>query len=408
MVPRIVEDRRGIVEGPRKDTPGVRLPASLLSRICQSCGPMIGSVFGESSLQGAERGGRMVYVATDGDRPRRLGTSGRPGTSRRPGTSGPGGLSFGKIGPLVAAFAVASGAAAWIAGFNPSTMVLASVPPASDSLNFDDRFQPIPTRAPVNLSSRSLVKSWTAELELKLQHAKTELAQKLQSPDMQTAAVEDAKPATATNIPLPRSRPPELRVEAQNEAVAVTASTAPPERTVLQKLSDLIPTPKFSLASLGPDTGMYHDGPDLAALGYDKQTAVYDISAHAVYLPSGIRLEAHSGMGSLMDDPEHVSERMVGATPPAVYDLKPRERLFHGVYALRMIPQEANATLGRAGLLTHSFMLGPTGQSNGCVSIRNYDGFLKAYKDGEFTRLVVVPSLNDAGSASRVAASQPS
>jgi hypothetical protein len=225
---------------------------------------------------------------------------------------------------------------------------------------------------------------------------------------MQTAAVEDAKPATVTNIPLPRSRPPELRVEAQNEAVAVTASTAPPERTVLQKLSDLIPTPKFSLASLGPDTGMYHDGPDLAALGFDKQTAVYDISAHAVYLPSGIRLEAHSGMGSLMDDPEHVGERMVGATPPAVYDLKPRERLFHGVYALRMIPQEANATLGRAGLLTHSFMLGPTGQSNGCVSIRNYDGFLKAYKDGEFTRLVVVPSLNDAGSVSRVAASQPS
>jgi hypothetical protein len=369
---------------------------------------MIGSVFGESSPHGAERGGRMVYVATDGDRPGRLGAPRRAGTSRRPGTSGPGGLSFGKIGPLVVAFAVASGAAAWIAGFNPSTMVLASVPPASDSLNFDDRFQPIPTRAPVNLSSRSLVKSWTAELELKLQHAKTELAQKLQSPDMQTAAVEDAKPATATNIPLPRSRPPELRVEAQNEAVAVTASTAPPERTVLQKLSDLIPTPKFSLASLGPDTGMYHDGPDLAALGYDKQTAVYDISAHAVYLPSGIRLEAHSGMGSLMDDPEHVSERMVGATPPAVYDLKPRERLFHGVYALRMIPQEANATLGRAGLLTHSFMLGPTGQSNGCVSIRNYDGFLKAYKDGEFTRLVVVPSLNDAGSASRVAASQPS
>ena len=106
---------------------------------------------------------------------------------------------------------------------------------------------------------------------------------------------------------------------------------------------------------------MYHDGPDLAALGYDKQTAVYDISAHAVYLPSGIRLEAHSGMGSLMDDPEHVSERMVGATPPAVYDLKPRERLFHGVAALRMTPVDASATLGRSGLLTHSFMLGPTG-----------------------------------------------
>ena len=323
------------------------------------------------------------------------------------------GFSFGKIGPLLVAFVLASGAAAWVAGFNPSTMVLASVPPAGDSLNFDDRFQPIPTRAPVSLSPRSLVQSWSSELELKLQHAKTELAQKLQSPDIQTAALEEPKPTSSGPVPLPRSRPTELRVEAQNDAVgvaasSVTASTAPPERSILQKLSDLIPTPKFSLASLGPDTGMYRDGPDLAALGYDKQTAVYDISAHAVYLPSGIRLEAHSGMGSLMDDPEHVSERMVGATPPAVYDLKPREKLFHGVAALRMTPVDANATLGRSGLLTHSFMLGPTGQSNGCVSIRNYDGFLKAYRDGEFNRLVVVPSLNDATSGPRLAASQPS
>jgi hypothetical protein len=73
-----------------------------------------------------------------------------------------------------------------------------------------------------------------------------------------------------------------------------------------------------------------------------------------------------------------------------------------------MIPQDSNATLGRSGLLTHSFMLGPTGQSNGCVSIRNYDGFLKAYRDGEFNRMVVVPNLNDATSAARVAAAQPS
>jgi len=319
---------------------------------------------------------------------------------------------LGRIGPLLAAFVLASGAAAWVSGFNPSTMVLASVPPAGDSLNFDDRFQPIPTRAPVNLSPRSLVQSWSSELELKLQHAKTELAQKLQSPDIQTAAIEEPKPATSGSVPLPRSRPAELRVEAQNDAVGVaapvTASTAPPERSILQKLSDLLPSPKFSLASLGPETGMSRDGPDLAALGYDKLTAVYDISAHAVYLPSGIRLEAHSGMGSLMDDPEHVGERMVGATPPTVYDLKPREKLFHGVAALRMTPVDASGALGRSGLLTHSFMLGPTGQSNGCVSIRNYDSFLRAYKDGEFNRLVVVPSLNDAGSTSRVAASQPS
>ena len=98
-------------------------------------------------------------------------------------------------------------------------------------------------------------------------------------------------------------------------------------------------------------------------------------------------------MGNLKDDPEHVQQRMVGATPPATYELKPREKLFHGVAALRMTPVDGS-TFGRSGLLTHSYMLGPNGDSNGCVSIKDYDRFLKAYNDGEINRLVVVPSLN--------------
>ena len=77
-------------------------------------------------------------------------------------------------------------------------------------------------------------------------------------------------------------------------------------------------------------------------------------------------------MGSLKDDPEHVSVRMAGATPPAIYELKPREHLFHGVQALRMIPAEGSAQRAFR-LLTHSYMLGPDGDSNGCVSIRDYD-----------------------------------
>jgi hypothetical protein len=107
-----------------------------------------------------------------------------------------------------------------------------------------------------------------------------------------------------------------------------------------------------------------------------------------------LSLEAHSGTGSLRDDPEHVSVPNAGATPPAVYELKPREKLFHGVQALRLIPAEGSDTSGRSGLLVHSFMLGPNGDSNGCVSIGNYDRFLKAFNDGEINRLVVVPSLS--------------
>ena len=36
---------------------------------------------------------------------------------------------------------------------------------------------------------------------------------------------------------------------------------------------------------------------------YDRSTAVYDISAKMVYLPDGTKLEAHSGLGSELDDP---------------------------------------------------------------------------------------------------------
>ena len=162
----------------------------------------------------------MVYVATDGDRP-----------------SGPGILSFGKIGPLVVAVVVASGAAAWIAGFNPTGVVMASVPPANDALSFDDRFQPIPTRA-ANLSPRVLVRSWSSGLELKLRQAKSELAQKLLAPEMQAQAPEEQKPAAVASIPLPRSRPTDIKLEAQNDPVPVAAAPAP-ERSMLQKLSDL-------------------------------------------------------------------------------------------------------------------------------------------------------------------------
>ncbi|WP_330084096.1 DUF2778 domain-containing protein [Methylocystis iwaonis] len=119
-------------------------------------------------------------------------------------------------------------------------------------------------------------------------------------------------------------------------------------------------------------------------------TAVYDISAHTVYMPDGTRLEAHSGLGPHLDDPRFVHVRMKGPTPPTVYALTPREALFHGVEALRLTPIGGDNIYGRAGLLAHTFMLGPNGDSNGCVSFRNYSAFLQAYKRGEVRRLVVV------------------
>ena len=124
---------------------------------------------------------------------------------------------------------------------------------------------------------------------------------------------------------------------------------------------------------------------------YDRQTAVYDISAHMVYLPDGTKLEAHSGLGSRLDDPRSSSMKMVGVTPPHIYELKPREALFHGVPALRLNPIGGEDKIfNRVGLLAHTFMLGPNGDSNGCVSFRDYYAFLEAYRNKGIRRLAVL------------------
>jgi hypothetical protein len=125
----------------------------------------------------------------------------------------------------------------------------------------------------------------------------------------------------------------------------------------------------------------------------DGHAAIYDIVGHTVYLPNGQRLEAHSGLGSRIDDPRYVSDRNRGPTPPHVYDLTLREARFHGVRAVRLIPVGGGSMFGRDGILAHSYMLGPNGQSNGCVAFRDYPQFLNAFLSGEINRLVVVDRL---------------
>lgn len=128
---------------------------------------------------------------------------------------------------------------------------------------------------------------------------------------------------------------------------------------------------------------------------YDRSTAVYDISRKSVYLPDGTKLEAHSGLGSDLDDPRSARIRMRGVTPPHIYELTPREALFHGVPALRLTPIGGeDAIFGRAGLLAHTYMLGPNGDSNGCVSFKDYYAFLNAYRNKGIRRLAVVARID--------------
>jgi hypothetical protein len=182
----------------------------------------------------------------------------------------------------------------------------------------------------------------------------------------------------------------------------VTASIAPyvPKRVALEIISkrpetlDLIAPPqplpraRPKLASLTPLDGITvkpeQDDPRM------RRTAFYDITAKTVYMPNGERLEAHSGLGEMMDDPRFKHVRMRGVTPPNTYNLTLRESLFHGVQAIRLNPVDQKAMFGRAGMLAHSYMLGPNGQSNGCISFRDYPRFLRAFMRGEVDRVIVV------------------
>ena len=220
----------------------------------------------------------------------------------------------------------------------------------------------------------------------------------------------DRQAAQTARLPVPRpadARPAKnggasIREMTESAKAAVLAAVAEKEGpTIFEKLFGKLKSSGATLAYASADASATGSiGPTQnSALGgsapYDRSTAVYDISARTVYMPDGTKLEAHSGLGSKLDDPKFVHVKMSGPTPPHVYDLEPREALFHGVPALRLIPVGGDeAIFGRSGLLAHTYMLGPNGDSNGCVSFKDYNAFLNAYKNGEIKRLAVVSRLD--------------
>ncbi|WP_371076335.1 MULTISPECIES: tlde1 domain-containing protein [unclassified Sinorhizobium] len=184
------------------------------------------------------------------------------------------------------------------------------------------------------------------------------------------------------DVPLPTTRPrglPKIITEGPEGQAKPSAGQAlayaRPENPLGDDEDDPGPRPLFSPRSRGA-------------------AAIYDISAHMVYLPNGERLEAHSGLGGMLDNPRYVNQKNRGPTPPHTYDLVMREKLFHGVAAIRLLPVDASKIYGRDGLLAHTYMLGPRGDSNGCVSFKDYRRFLAAFKRGEIKQLVVVPRLS--------------
>jgi hypothetical protein len=244
-------------------------------------------------------------------------------------------------------------------------------------------------------------------------------------------------PEIGESFPLPPPRPPEFAAPSQAQAperhparpettVARPAAPAVPadNRNFLEKMfgwrpsAPVVASAPQAVASIAParptspavaaqpmereTTGVGRGplfsfpspfGASAPTSGYDRYTAVYDITARVVILPDGTRLEAHSGLGDALDNPRYVSERAVGPTPPHLYELTLREGSFHGVQALRLNPVGDGGIYGRAGLLAHPFMLGPNGDSNGCVSFKDYNAFLRAYQNGQIKKLAVVAKL---------------
>ena len=202
------------------------------------------------------------------------------------------------------------------------------------------------------------------------------------------SSVKVAKLSTDDEIVTGFLNPNAFKLASLGDALPVNRPGVP----VVPEEARSIPLPRTrpKLASLSP----------IQQLGINPEeevrplkTAVYDITAKMVYLPNGERLEAHSGLGEFMDDPRHVRRRMRGATPPNTYRLTLRESLFHGVQAIRLNPENESDMFGRDGMLAHTYMLGPSGQSNGCISFKDYAKFLRAYQRGEIDRIVVLPRL---------------
>jgi hypothetical protein len=289
----------------------------------------------------------------------------------------------------------------------PPVAQAAALAPAS-TLSFGDRFaasapqgvEPAPQPAVVAEAPKPAA---AAPKLAETAKPKSEPVKLAEAPKKAAAPVQVAAlpPQRAAETPETRSPTSAVRDMAQRAKAAVMSLASGERQSITEKLwgkqnshGSLMAYASADASvtgSLGQELGQRQNPALGGQAPYDRSTAVYDISAHMVYLPDGTTLEAHSGLGSELDDPRSARIRMRGVTPPHIYELKPREALFHGVPALRLTPVGGEeAIYGRSGLLAHTYMLGPNGDSNGCVSFKDYNAFLNAYRNQGIKRLAVV------------------
>jgi hypothetical protein len=311
---------------------------------------------------------------------------------------------------------------------NPSTVAAHAVRPAFNEIFASLEQRPLVMPAPENVASSLMFNerfaaaaaqgapSRAAEFKpvepTKLAEASppAEAPKAVQAPKpVEAAKPKISAPATKLALNAPAPAPAEtakasgstVRDMAQRAKAAVMSIASNDKQAMVEKLWGKQPSNSllaFASADANVTGSIIDTRSQNPMMGgsppYDRQTAVYIISAKTVYLPDGTQLEAHSGLGSKMDDVRYSHVRMQGVTPPHIYEMKPREALFHGVPALRLTPIGGQDKIhGRDGLLAHTYMLGPSGQSNGCVSFKDYYAFLDAYRNKGIRRLAVLAKL---------------
>jgi hypothetical protein len=195
--------------------------------------------------------------------------------------------------------------------------------------------------------------------------------------------------ALPSQVPLPEARPLIERVDTDQKP----AEEKPAVRSRRDKTDDAkdvaYAKPERSLLGDLFKSKTNHTG----WLGKGTKVAIYDVSNATVYLPDGTKLRAHSGIGHMRDNPRYEHVTMRGPTPAGIYRLKMREKRFYGVEAIRMTSIDGRDPKNRTGLLTHTNLLRGQKGSHGCVAFQNYEPFLRAFKRGQITMLVVVPKL---------------
>lgn len=208
--------------------------------------------------------------------------------------------------------------------------------------------------------------------------------------------------ALPKNGPMPFGRPQAERVVASAAPSKPQAEQASP-RSGLDAIARVSPQkpargekPDTALAFAKPDNPMRQTAPSVPSRsapnwpGIGTKVAIYDITNATVHMPDGTKLEAHSGIGKMRDNPKYTHVKMKGPTPAGTYKLSMRESLFHGVAAIRLTSVDGKHPLNRTGLLAHSYLLRTRGDSHGCVAFAQYDKFLAAFRRGEVTHMVIV------------------